>query len=330
MSGSPLTAERVDALFAPLKGAKGLLLAISGGPDSTALLLLAAAAAGRGACPPIFAATVDHGLRPEGALEAEAVAALCRKLGAPHALLRWTGDKPDTRLQERARDARYALLAEEARRVGADTIVTAHHLDDQAETVLFRLMRGSGIGGLAGIAALSARDGMRLARPLLDLDKTRLIEICESAGVAYARDPSNENERFARVRLRGLMPRLAAEGLDAPALARLARRAAQVEAALEQVVDAAEARIGLNARAACDAAALFDEPLEIAQRLLARAITRVGGRDEGRIGLEKIEALAAALREAQGRGEPYRANVGGVLASLRGGRLRLEPEPPRL
>ncbi|MDE3176332.1 MAG: tRNA lysidine(34) synthetase TilS, partial [Pseudomonadota bacterium] len=171
------------------------------------------AAAWKGA-PRLYAATVDHALRAESAAEAANVAALAARLGVPHAILRWEGEKPVAALQERAREARYNLLAQEARRVGARVVVTAHHLDDQAETVLFRLARGSGVAGLAGMAARSRRGGIEIARPLLGLRKAELVALCEANGVGFARDPSNEDDRFARPRLRRLAETLAAEGLD--------------------------------------------------------------------------------------------------------------------
>ncbi len=317
------------AILEPLAAAPALLLAVSGGPDSTALLLMAASWTARRGGPRLEAATVDHGFRPQAADEARAVAALCERLGVPHRTLVWRGEKPATRLQERAREARYALLAERARETGAD-IVTGHHLDDQAETVLFRLLRGSGIAGLAGMAARTQRDGVVIARPLLALTKTELIAYCEAEGVAFARDPSNEDPRFARTRTRALAATLAAEGLDAPALARLARRAAQVEEALARQAARAESRLRLVETGACDAGALLEEPAEIVQRLLTATVARAGGREASRVGLEKIETLAAELLQSRRRGERFSANVAGAWVRCDGaGRLSVAPEPAR-
>ena len=322
--------ETIEAALAPLAEAAALLLAVSGGPDSTALLLMAAEWSRRRGGPRIEAATVDHALRPEGAEEAEAVAALCRRLGAPHHTLVWRGDKPKARLQERAREARYALLGDLARRIGADTIVTAHHLDDQAETLLFRLTRGTGIAGLSGMAALTTREGVRLARPLLGLAKAELVAFCEAEGVAFASDPSNTNPRFARTRMRALLEELAKEGLDAAAFARLARRAARVEDALQAQTAAAEARLRLIESGGCGGDALLVEPVEIVQRLLTAAVARVGGEDENRVGLEKMEALTQALGEARRAGRRFSANVAGarVVCDAKG-RLQVELEPAR-
>ena len=149
-SHAPSAAD-IEALFAPLGRARTLLIAVSGGPDSTALLLMAAEWARRRGRTRIEAATVDHGLRPESAEEAKAVAALCARLGVAHRILQWKGAKPASRLQERAREARYRLLVDHAKAIGADALLTAHHADDQAETVLFRLLRGSGVAGLRGM-----------------------------------------------------------------------------------------------------------------------------------------------------------------------------------
>ena len=322
-----MRADRVEIAFAPLALRRAVLLAVSGGPDSTALLYLAAEHAKRAGGPSLFAATVDHGLRPESAGEAAQVGALAARLGVAHVTLTWEGAKPATRLQERAREARYALLIAHAKDIGAEAIVTAHHLDDQAETVLMRLARGSGVAGLAGIPAESERGGMKILRPLLDVTKAELIAVCEDAGLAYFSDPSNHNEQFFRARLRKI---LAEEGLNASALARLARRAEQVEAALVSQTAAAEARLGLIATGACEANLLLAEPTEIVQRLLTAAIARVGKRDAGRIGLEKIETLAAGLRQAWGAGKRFSANVAGArLCCDAKGSVSVEPEPAR-
>jgi tRNA(Ile)-lysidine synthase len=325
-SAENISDARVDALFAPLAG-RALLLAVSGGPDSTALILMAVEwAARRGGR--IAVATVDHGLRPESAAEAETVAALAAKLGVPHEILVWTGVKPSTRMQERAREARYRLLIGHARAIGAEAIVTAHHADDQAETVLFRLIRGSGVAGLAGMEAMSERDGVTIARPLLGVTKSELVAFCRSRGAAFADDPSNADPRFARPRLRALIERLGEEGLTAEGLVRLARRAAEADQALGRMTAEAEARLGADGP--IDAQALFAEPIAIVQRILARGVARAGERDESRVGLEKIETLALRLGDATASGRALAANVGGALIRLSAkGALTFAPEPPR-
>ena len=224
-------------------------------------------------------------------------------------------------------EARYALLIAHAKEIGAEALVTAHHLDDQAETVLMRLARGSGVAGLAGIPAESEREGVKILRPLLNVTKAELIAVCEDAGLAYVGDPSNQNDRFFRPRLRKI---LAEEGLDASALARLARRAEQAEAALKSAADAAERRLNLVETGACDAKTLFAEPREIAQRLIAAALAKFGERETSRIGLEKIEAITERLAAAHREGCRFSANVAGARARLSSrGQIVVEKEPPR-
>ena len=225
------------------------MLAVSGGPDSTALMVLAAR--WRKALkvkPKLIAVTVDHGLRKEAKREAAAVGRLARKLGIAHRTLRWTGAKPKTGLQEAARVARYRLLAGAARKANASHILTAHTRDDQAETVLIRMSRGSGVTGLAAMTRISAVPGdgegkIKLIRPLLDIPKARLIATLRAAKITFADDPSNRDPRFTRARLRGLMSELAREGLDSRRLALLARRLRRADLAIEAAVDRAEAEL---------------------------------------------------------------------------------------
>ncbi len=289
--------QEANALFRGLEGVGGLLIAASGGPDSTALLLLVARWAKRlKQAPKLLAVTVDHGLRPQAAAEAAAVKRLARRLGVAHRTLRWRGKKPVTGLQEAARLARYRLLAEAASRGGYAHILTAHTLDDQAETVLLRLARGSGLTGLGGMATASPLPGggteIVLMRPLLPVPKARLIATLRAAGIAYVQDPSNADPRFTRARLRALMPELAAEGLDARSLSRLAVRMRRAEFAIEFAVGAARAALAPESwpqrgPIALDAARFLDLPAEVGLRLLGRAIAHCG--NEGPVELGKLE-----------------------------------------
>jgi tRNA(Ile)-lysidine synthase len=330
-SGAALAPARIDALFAPFAQARRLLLAVSGGPDSTALMLMGARWAEKAGRPPVEVATVDHAMREGSRGEAEAVAALSRRLGLTHHLIAWHGAKPRSRIQERAREARYQLLGACAQEIGADFLLTAHHADDQAETVLFRLVRGSGIGGLGGMRSATTKDDVTLARPLLGLRKAELVAFCDARGETYARDPSNADPRFARTHLRALAGLLAAEGLGVDEIARLSRRAARMEEAVAAQTNAAAARLGwTEAQATRDAKALLDEPLEIVQRLLIGEIACVAGKAHRQIRLDAIEALAQALREARAQGKALRANVGGASVHLTAkGLLSVTPEAPR-
>jgi tRNA(Ile)-lysidine synthase len=334
---SIVSADEARRLFADWKAASALVLAVSGGPDSVALMWLAARwRRGLKNGPRLVAVTVDHGLRREAAAEARAVKRLAASLGLDHRTLRWTGPKPATGLPAAAREARYRLLARAARASGASHILTAHTRDDQAETVVMRLSRGSGIGGLAAMARQTPRDGVVLARPFLDVPKASLVATLEKAGIPFADDPTNRDPRFARPRLRALMPALAAEGADARSLARLAVRLARANAALDLMADGAErylARLGgADMAAGFDVAAFMALSDELRVRLLWRAIDRAG--HEGPAELGKVEALLQALDLAAGAGRPatgarLKRTLAGAVISLERGRLRIAPAPPR-
>src|SRR6266481_6708700 len=248
---SPISTQDAKELFADFKAAPAIVIAVSGGPDSVALMwLMARWRRNFASGPRLVAVTVDHGLRAEAAHEARNVKRLARVLDLPHRTMRWAGDKPKTGLPAAARAARYRLLAQAARTVGATHNLTAHTRDDQAETLLMRLLRGSGIAGLAAMARQSERDGLWLARPLLDISKSQLIATLRKAKVGFAEDPTNRDTSFTRPRLRTLMPVLAAEGGDTRNLVRLASRLARANAAVEALVDGAERYLALKGRQA--------------------------------------------------------------------------------
>jgi len=364
----PVGDAEADLLFADFAAEPALVLAISGGPDSTALLYLVARwRAWRQPAPRLVAVTIDHGLRPEAGQEAVVVKRFSEKLGVEHRTMRWSGAKPSTGIQEAARVARYRLLHTAARRVKACRILTAHTLDDQAETVLFRMARGSGLAGICGMARTvpiddlvsgfrrrvdavrSARDAagrntggrtmgspdrvneVLLVRPLLDLPKARLIVTLQEAGIAYADDPSNVDPRFTRSRIRKLMPALASEGLTPQRLVRLAHRVRRSEAAHEAVVNWAARRLGLGAdirKVALDSADWSNIPAEVALRLLGRAIGTIG--NEGPVVFGKLEALSDALGAALAGGTPrFCRTLAGAMVSLQENCIVIEQAPAR-
>ena len=331
--GEPIADHELAALFPDFQNYRRLLIAVSGGPDSVALLtLLYRWRLTLGDGPKLFSATVDHRLRPASRREAASVTEYASKLRIPHGILVWQGKKPATGLQNAAREARYKLLIALAQKIDADAIVTAHTLDDQAETFLMRMARGSGLGGLGGIRAKSAREHVVLLRPFLTVPKSRLVATLEEAGIAYAEDASNVDPRFMRPRLRRLAADLAAEGLEPERLAGLARRIGRADAALDAVADELQAAIAgghwpKSGPVAFANGAFFRVPDEIGIRLLGRAIDQTG--DEGPVELGKLEALFDALKDARKAAMPLRRTLAGAIVSLETGSVTIARAPAR-
>ena len=253
-------------------------VAVSGGGDSVALLhLLNDYARSRGIA--LHAATVDHGLRPEAAREAAMVAAQCRALGVAHDTLRWTGWDHSGNLQNEARKARYRLLADWARGQGIDAVCIGHTADDLAETFVMRLGRRAGVDGLSAMPAVFDRHGMRWHRPLLNARRADLRAHLTRCGVTWVDDPSNEDDSFARVRIRKALTVLTDLGVDSAALADVSRHLADARTALDaQMFAAARAHAHVQCGAvAMDWQALCALPTETRRRLLTHTITWING-----------------------------------------------------
>ena len=315
--GQPITPEEIEGLFASLLAFRHVLLAVSGGADSTALMLLAAQwRSSRAEGPRLSVATVDHGLRPGSAEEAIRVSDWARSLGLPHVTLPWVGVKPRTRIQETARGARYRLLVEHAEQIGAEALATGHHADDQAETVLMRLIRGSGPAGLAGMAAISMKGSIVHLRPLLAVEKTRLVATLSAAGHPWIEDPSNRSEAYGRNRLRRIMQALEPEGLSRARLTMMASRMARAEEALSAAAsEAFRALVATSGEGSTIQPALWDQPSEIRLRVLVATIQSVSGGEKS----ERLDRAEQACRRLEGaflRGEPVRATLGGCLVFL--------------
>jgi tRNA(Ile)-lysidine synthase len=248
-------------------------------------------------------------------------------LGVPHTVLHWTGSKPATGLQEAAREARYHLLTERGREIGATHLATAHHADDQAETVLMRLAAGSGLAGLAGMRDASERGGMMLVRPLLSFRKTELIDVCRARSLAWSEDPSNTDQRFGRARLRRIAPLLAAEGLTSERLLTLARRAGEAEEAMSRMAteEIERSRGDLDGGAySLDWRIAARAPRAVRVRVLAQALAMVPGPTAA---LEKLEALEADISQAT---TGLRRTLAGRLITLaKDGELTIAPAPLR-
>jgi tRNA(Ile)-lysidine synthase len=254
------------ALGHPVPPEARLAVAVSGGADSLALLLLAARAFPRR----VAALTVDHRLRAEAAAEAKAVSAHCATLAVPHATLRWDGPKPRANIQAAARTARYRLMADWCSAESISLLLTAHHADDQAETLLMRLQRGSGVAGLAGIRSVRrVAPSVTLVRPLLGVRRADLAAIVAAAGWTPVQDPANADLRYDRTAARALLAQ--APAIDVARLVASAAHLADAEAALAW--SALRAWAGAASvednRITLDVAGLPDE---LVRRLLRQAI----------------------------------------------------------
>jgi tRNA(Ile)-lysidine synthase len=325
----PLAPAEMAALMLPLATAKGVVLAVSGGVDSVVLMHVWAAA--RPGVPAIVA-TVDHALRVASGDEALTVGRWARALGLEHRLLLWDGAKPTTGIQAAARMARYRLLLDLALAEGASHLVTAHHLNDQAETILYRLARGSGPTGLAGMRPSVERDGILHVRPFLDVPKARLLATAKAANWPFFEDPSNADPRFLRSRLRQSMPILESEGLSAERLAVLATRMGRLEEALAAQAGRVRSLALVDAdggRLVFDPHRLFAEPAAIVAKVVSGGIQELAPTRALALRLERLERLVADLEQAYAGCTGLRRTLGGVLVSLDRSRLRLSRERPR-
>ncbi|MCX7644173.1 MAG: tRNA lysidine(34) synthetase TilS [Rhodobacteraceae bacterium] len=317
--------DRFAARMAELAGtaaAGPFGVAVSGGGDSAALLELAADwAAARGVA--LCVATVDHGLRPGAAAEADAVAARAAALGLPHETLAWRWDGSGN-LQDSARRGRLGLLAAWAGRHRLAGVLLGHTRDDVAETFLMRLARGAGVDGLAAMAARRRASGVLWLRPLLGESRAALREELRRRGLGWSEDPSNDDPRFGRARARAALVALAPLGIDAAALAATAGRLAEARQALCRAAAEAAARLAREGAAGelrIEAAGLAALPPETARRLLVGALTWVSSAE-----YPPRQHALAALRARIDAGRPgtlhgCRVSVGGgAITVLREGR----------
>ncbi len=295
-------------------------VAVSGGSDSVALLtLLCDWAHPHGIA--VAAATVDHGLRPESRTEADWVARLCAGMGVPHRTLTWRGWDGTGNLQAAARDARRALLTDWASAGNLSAVLTGHTRDDQAETVLLRLARGSGVDGLGAMAPTVTRAGLTWARPLLEVGRDDLQAWLRGRGQGWLSDPSNADERFDRVRARKLAGALADLGLTSE---RLAATAGHMRAAsqLLRTVTADFARHHCRVDrgdVVIDRRDYLSADPELVARILSAALCWVSGQAYR----PRFSALEGLMRDiAEGRG----GTLHGCLARPRGGDIRVTRE----
>ncbi|MCK6417360.1 MAG: tRNA lysidine(34) synthetase TilS [Alphaproteobacteria bacterium] len=288
---------------------QSIAVAVSGGPDSMALAYLLARVSSR----PVQALIVDHGLRPESKKEAQQVKNwLSQWSNIKPYILRWDGPKPSRKIMEAARAARYELLARKCRALKIRNLLLAHHQDDQAETFLFRLAKGSGLDGLAAMKPVQPYDDLMLVRPFLSIPKARLEATCANFKIPFVRDPSNENPAFARPRLRASADVLAAEGLTSKRLALTAQRLSRASQALESMTEKYFAQTVLirdQNRIVLDFSKLEILPEEIALRILITSSCCLNPEAGRKIGLERFENLLNDLFHLR----PFRCRTLGKL-----------------
>jgi tRNA(Ile)-lysidine synthase len=281
-------------------------------------------------------------LRPGSRAEALAVAEFCGHIGVAHNILDWETPKPRSGLQQAARSVRYALLSDFARSQNLACLVTAHHADDQAETLLIRMTSGSGIAGLAGMRAETSRREsivqpeanklVRHLRPFLAIARQRLVDTCVQRFIPFVADPSNDDPGFERVRVRRIMGHLETEGLTVDRLVRLAARAAWAEDALNTSAMEALERYPVVYRddtAIVKWSHLSEVPFEIRLRVLLTAFQNLSAGQfiEKR---ERLETLVCDLDKASGSASGLRRSLGHWLVTMRvNADVIVTPAPPR-
>ncbi|MFN4058818.1 MAG: tRNA lysidine(34) synthetase TilS [Roseinatronobacter sp.] len=304
------------AAMARIAPAGALGLAVSGGGDSMALLHLAcnwARTQGR----TLSVATVDHGLREGSRLEAAMVAQVCAGLGLPHTILHWYGWQGRGNLQEAAREGRLGLLADWAHRQELAAVALGHTRDDQAETLLLRLARGSGVEGLAAMRDAEPHHGALWLRPLLGESREALRAYLRLQGVAWVDDPSNDNPAFERVKARQALAALAGLGIEAEGLAQTAARLRLARDSLHWAAERAVRDLAQMDRGCVviDRAGLDALPPDMARRIVAAALCHVSSQTHR----PRLSALIAALHAE-------RATLHGCLLATRKGTLRISRE----
>lgn len=268
-------------IFHDLRHRGQIAIAVSGGADSMALMSLAVTArSANPAFPGILILTVNHGLREAATAETQFVRRESASLGLPCKILTTDTVLSGGNIQAKARDLRYRLLCEACHEENIGTLLTAHHRDDQAETFLLRLARGSGVDGLSAIAPTTFVSGIEIVRPLLDITKSRLVAHLEASGQTWVEDPSNQDDRFARVKLRQMKSTMEAVGLTSQRLAKTARNMREAAAVLDHAADQlADDTVRLSGAGVCTITtdAYRDALPDTRYRLLARCLSAVGG-----------------------------------------------------
>lgn len=328
---SPIEPDEIGTLiarFCPVPDKEPVAVAVSGGGDSMALALLSAAWA-RSEGREIRTVTVDHRLRPDSRTEAETVGRWLGGRGISHDILSWTDDKPATAIQAAARDARYRLIGAWARTHGIRYVFLGHQLEDQAETLLMRLARDSGIAGLAAMRGMSERDGLRLCRPLLTVPRARLRASLRNAGQIWIEDPSNESPKFARTSYRRLATALEDLGAGAQHLSAIADSFARLDGLMDAAVRRFLGEVGVwssdgSLSLARSSYAALPEPLAAA--VLRRALRAIGGAAQA----PRSDRLARAQERLAKENGRVAFTLGYCRVATEGDSIHIRPELGRI
>jgi len=323
LTDNALTATDFDAVlrdpeFAFVQASDSLAVGCSGGPDSMALTYCLAQWA-YNQQKKLHVLIVDHGLRPDSAEEAQKVLADVSKFPAVTAhILNWCGDKPDTKIQETARGARYMLMAQYCADHTISSLFLGHHQDDQAETILFRLAGGSGLDGLCGMAKTRMYDeNLTLCRPFLSVPKSTLIDICARHNLECVQDPSNTAHKYARGRMRAVKDVLESEGLTSARLSKTSMRLRRAKDALNSIAEKLYAEsivIHDDKEISLSKKILQSAPDEIALRVLVRAITHMRAEKSTMPRMEKIETLFEYIMDVHDADKkPRKKTLGGLI-----------------
>lgn len=290
--------QQLEDWFAPFAGVDHIALGVSGGGDSVAMMVLIKQWLAQRRTPKVTVLSVNHNLRPEAGEEAKQACAWAQALGFQAVVLDWVGPKPSRGLQAAARTARYNLMFDWCGRHGVRQLGLAHTLDDQAETFMMRLARGSGVDGLSAMAPVSTRAGIDLVRPLLGASGQDLRDMLKAQGQPWLEDPSNEMEKFERVRVRKLLKTLQSDGFSPEKIALSAQRLGRARVALDDAARlAADECVSIYDAGFC----VIDRPVlarfsdEICLRVLKTILTYCGASTLGPR-LEQVEALLDKLR----------------------------------
>jgi len=322
--------DELAEIFEPLKALRSLAVAVSGGADSMALMLMLVAwrqLIGEDA-PELSVLSVDHGLRQEAAEEVQFVARISRQYGLTHKAFRWSGANSEGNIQANARNARYDLMCDWCAQREISHLLVAHTLDDQAETVLLRLARGSGVDGLCAMATSRTWKETVIYRPLLGVERARLLQLVEGVKCAYVSDPGNDDLKYDRVRFRQALALLEPLGIGAHGLVETAGRLAQAREALDAMsVQAIGQAVEVFAAGYCilDPNQLEQYLHEIKRRVLGRLLRAVAGRAYVPAHSSMAQLLAwIEMRERSTR------TLGGCLLMSRQGKIWIMRETGRI